>query len=567
MHDLAPALLAVLGICVAGLLARRTGVPSPVLLVLGGLAVAALPGAPTVELDPQVVLVLVLPPLLYSAAIDASLTGFRANARPIALLSVGLVVFTALVVGAVARLVVPGLPWAAALALGAVVAPPDAVAAIAIGRRVGLPARLQTVIEGEGLLNDATALVLYQVAVAVAVGGSFSVGRTVGMLLLAAGGGLVVGLGVAWVISQVRQRLEEPLVENVLSLATPFLAYLPAERIHASGVLAVVVCGLVLGHATTTLLSSTSRLQTQPVWRVVVFLLEGGVFLLIGLQLPEILGGLDTYGPGQLAGGAAVVVLAVLLSRPLWVVPAMQLPQRLSAAVRTRDPSPSWQATAALSWAGMRGVVSLAAAFALPLTTDDGAPFPRRDLLLFLVFVVILSTLLLQGLTFGRLLRALGLRPDRRGLLLAQASAQQSAVRAALTRLDEAVTGSPADEPVAEQLRRLAEARANARWERLAEVGAGGGGGPANVDPTRGGAAQDDTSRGRAADRGAGGDPASGGGAAETPSATWRRLRALMLEAERAELLRLRDAGQLPDEAMREMQRGLDLEEAALSSA
>lgn len=527
MHELGPALLVVLGVCLASLLARRTGVPSPVLLVLGGLAATGLPGIPELHLDPEVVLVLVLPPLLYSGALDASLLDFRANARPIALLSVGLVVFSALVIGVVVHLVVPDLPWSVALAVGAIVAPPDAVAAISIGRRVGMPSRLQTVIEGEGLLNDATALVLYQVARTVAIGGGFSLAHTAGLLVWASAGGLAVGLAVAWVIGQVRRRLEEPLVENVLSLATPFLAYLPAERLHASGVLAVVVCGLVLGHATPTLLSSSSRLQTQPVWRLVVFLLEGGVFLLIGLQLPEILAGLGGHGIGQLAGWSVALVLTVLLCRPLWVVPAVYVPRLLSARLRARDPAPSWQHTAALSWAGMRGVVSLAAAFALPLTTDAGAAFPQRDLLLFLVFVVILSTLLLQGLTYGRLLRALGLRPDRQAVLLAQASAQQAAVAAALARLDEAVADSPADAPVAEQLRRLAEARANARWERLAEVGGAG---------------------------------------SETPSAIWRRLRAVMLEAERTELLRQRDAGRLPDEAMREMQLALDLEEAALTA-
>ncbi|MDP9498203.1 MAG: cation:proton antiporter, partial [Actinomycetota bacterium] len=294
MHELGPVLLVVLGTCLTGLAARRTGVPSPVLLVLGGLAVAALPGEATVQLDPEVVLVLVLPPLLYSAALDASLIAFRANLRPIMLLSVGLVVFTAAVVGTVAHLVIPDLPWAAALALGAIVAPPDAVAAIAIGRRVGMPARLQTVIEGEGLLNDATALVLYQVAAAAVVSGNFSAARSTGLLTLSVAGGLVVGLVVAGAVAFVRRRLDEPLVENALSLATPFLAYLPAERVHGSGVLAVVVCGLVLGHASPTLLSSRSRLQTTPVWRVVVFLLEGGVFLVIGLQLPDILRGLGS---------------------------------------------------------------------------------------------------------------------------------------------------------------------------------------------------------------------------------------------------------------------------------
>lgn len=527
MHGLEPGVAAVLlvavAICTAGLVSRRSGIPSPVLLVVGGLAASPLVGT-GFALDPEVVLVLVLPPLLYSAALDASLTDFKTHTRAIGLLSVALVLVSALAVGAVAHVVVPDLPWAAALALGAVLAPPDAVAAISIGRRYGMPTRLQTLIEGEGLLNDATALVLYTVAVSAAVGGGFSFSRAGGQLLFAAAAGLAIGLAVAWLVGQVRRRLEEPLVENALSLATPFLAFLPAEQVHASGVLAVVVCGLVLGHASPTLLSSTSRLQTQPVWRLVVFLLEGGVFLLIGLQLPQILRGLEGYSGLQVAAWSTAVVLVTLLVRPLWIWPATYL----THALDRREPAPPWQELLALSWAGMRGVVSLAAAFALPLTTEDGRAFPQRDLLLFLVFVVILTTLLLQGLTYGRVLRVLGLRPDRQGLLLAQAAAQQSAARAALARLDEAVTDAPDDADVAEQLRALTWARANARWERLAEV--------------RG--AHD-----------------------ETPSAAWQRLRGLMLEAERAELLRLRDAGQLPDEAMREMQRTLDLEEAAVTQA
>lgn len=330
-------------------------------------------------------------------------------------------------------------------------------------------------------------------------------------------------------ITQIRRRLDEPLVENVLSLATPFLAYLPAEELHVSGVVAVVICGLVLGHRTGILLSSRSRLQTQPVWLVVVFLLEGVVFLLIGLQLPQILAGLDGYAPGEVALWSCAVVLSVIVCRPVWIVPATYLPRRLSARLRARDPAPPRANTIALSWAGLRGVVLLAAAFSLPLSTDDGRPFPQRDLLLFLVFVVILVTLLVQGLTFGALLRRLGLGPDRQGMLLSQASAQYAAARAGIARLDRAVAERPDDAPVADALRTLAEHRTNARWERLAET-------------------RESTDN-------------------ETPSATWRRLRNLMLVAERAELLRLRDTGQLTDEAMREMQRELDLEEASLSDA
>jgi len=248
--------------------------------------------------------------------------------------------------------VVPGLPLAAAFALGAIVAPPDAVAAIAIGRRAGMPTRLQTVIEGEGLLNDASALTIYAVAVAATTGGGFSFLKAGGQFLLESVGGLAVGLAVAWLIGRVRGRLEAPLVENALSLATPFLAYLPARAVHGSGVLAVVVCGLVLGHRITTLLSGVSRLQTQPVWRLGTFLLEGGVFALIGLQLPEILRGLEVYPVGKLVVWSLVLLAVVLLLRPVWIFPLTYLPRRLSLRLRERDPAPDFRIPLALSWAG-----------------------------------------------------------------------------------------------------------------------------------------------------------------------------------------------------------------------
>ncbi len=529
MHDLAPVLLIAAAVCVARLIARATGISSPILLVLGGLAIAAAFHDVSVELEPDLILVLFLPPLLYGASLDSSLLDFRANRRPILLLSVGLVLFTATVVALVAYVLIPGLPLAGAFALGAIVGPPDAVAAIAIGRRVGLPARLQVIIEGEGLLNDATALVLYRVAVAAAIGGGFSLLESAGRFFYAAIVGALIGMVVAWVSGYVRSKLDDPLVENALSLATPFIAYLPAEEVSASGVIAVVVAGLILGHASATVQSSRSRLQTQPVWKLVTFLLEGTVFLLIGLQLPRILEGIAAYSVLLAVRDGLILLLVVLLTRPLWIFPATYLPRRLSLRVREKDPSPPWQYPAALSWAGMRGVVSLAAAFALPLTLENGQPFPERDLLLFLTFVVICGTLVLQGLTFSAVLRRLGLRRDRQGLLLAQAAAQQSAGRAGLARLEQELDAAEPPDGVVDGLRQLSTSRMNSGWERLSEVREG-----------------------------------YGNGEDETPSAAWRRLRAAMLEAERAELVRLRDAGQLPDEALREMQKQLDFEEVTL---
>lgn len=498
----------------AALAARRTGLPAPVLLVLAGLVYALLPG-PNVTLDPEVILGLVIPPLLYSAALTASLLDIRANVRPIALLSVVLVLVTALVVGLVVTALVPDLPLAAGVALGAILAPPDAVAAIVIGRRVGLPRRMLTIIEGEGLINDATALTALLVAVG-AVSGGFSLPGATAQLLLAAGGGTAIGLLVAWVIGAIRRRLEEPLVENALSLATPFLAFVPAEELHVSGVLAVVVCGLVLGHQAPRLVSSAARLQSRAVWLLIDFLLEGLVFLLIGQQLPVVLSGLERYPVASLAGISAAVVAAVVLVRPAWVFAETYLPGPL----RGRAPVPPWQETAVLSWAGTRGVISLAAAFTLPTS------FPQRDLLLFLTFVVVVVTLLGQGLTLAPLARRLGVRSDGRDAMR-QAAALHAAIEASLELLDDVVATDPPPEGIADQLVALARARQNAGWERRR--------------------APDDRPEAR-----------------ETPSAAFPRLRHEMIAAERRELLRWRDEGRLDDEGRRELERELDYEEGML---
>jgi CPA1 family monovalent cation:H+ antiporter len=503
-------------------LARRVGLPTPIALVLVGVALSYVPGVPDIRLDPEIVLVLVLPPLLYAAAFNTPFRAFRANLVPIGLLSVGLVLFTAVVVGLVAYAVVPGLPLAAALALGAIVAPPDAVAATAVARRVGLPDRVVTVLEGESLLNDATALVAYRVAVAAVVSGSVSLSGAAGAFLLASVGGAAVGFAVSWLMTQLRRRTTDPLIENVLALVTPFLAYLPAEEMHASGVLAVVIAGLHSGHTAPTVMTPAARLQSQAIWEVIEFLLQGVVFTLIGLQLRDIVAAVDADA-GTVASAAAAVTAAVVVSRFAWVFPTTYL-RRLPRRVRARDPFPPWQWPFVISWAGMRGVVSLAAAFALPLTTDTG-PFPQRALLVLLSFVVIAVTLVLQGLTLPMVIRWLRLpRPDPAELNLQEAAAQHAAGSAAVGRLEELLARADAPPAGVEQrLRDMVEKRQLFAWERL---GAGSN--------------------------------------RETPSAAYRRLRKAMLRAERDVLLQMRNDGRIDETVLRRVQRDLDLEEALL---
>jgi monovalent cation/hydrogen antiporter len=512
--------VAVLGLVIlASLLEHRSGPPAAVTLVVIGVVYGLLPG-PNVMLDPQLVLVLVLPPLLYSAALNASLLEIRANIRAVVSLSVVLVLLTALVTGVAVSAAVPGLPLAAALALGAAVAPPDPVAALAIGRRAGLPPRLLTLIEGEGLLNDATALTAFEVAVASAQGESFSLPTAGARLVIAAAGGVAVGVAVAWLIAELRRHFEDPLQDNALSLATPFLVYVLAEEVHVSGVLAVVVAGLWLGHRAPATLSGASRLQTRAVWHLVEFVLEGAVFLLIGNQLPGILAGLESYPPQIVVGAAVASVAAVLLDRPLWMALSFFLPDRLLH--RRTASTLSGPELLALTWAGTRGIISLAAVFTLPLD------FPFRDLLLFCAYVVVLVTLVGQGATFNLLVRMVGMRGDRTEELRVWNAARTAAVDAGVHRLEELTAEQPELAEVANLLRRRAAEREQlgSEWVR----------------------------------RLSGGMSADG----ETPAAQAVRLRRLMIDAEREELLRWRDAGRLPDLGLRALEGELDHEEGLL---
>ncbi|TDT38272.1 sodium/proton antiporter (CPA1 family) [Streptomyces sp. BK208] len=520
-----PLLLLVAGSAAVAAAGRRVPVPVPLLLVAAGLAVSYVPGVPDYTLDPHVVLPLLLPPLLYTAATDSSYLDLRAQARPVALLSVGYVLFATFVVGCAAYLIVPGLPLTAALVLGAVVAPPDAVAATAVARRVGLPSRITTILQGESLVNDATAITAFKVALAAAVGEGATWAGGIGEFLIAAVGGVGVGLVLMVPLHWLRTHLREALLQNTLSLLIPFAAYAVAEQVHASGVLAVVVVALYLGHRAWEVDFAT-RLQEEAVWKMVAFVLESAVFALIGLQLPVVLKGLGEYEGAEAAWYALAVFLVVAVARFVWVYPATFLP-RLSARVRAREEDLSWKGPFVIGWAGMRGVVSLAIAFSIPLTVHGGEPFPERNLILFLTFTTVIGTLVVQGVSLPPLIRLLKFPAhDVQAETLAEANAQAQASRAAEQRLDDLLADErnalPA--PLADRLRTVLERRRNAVWERLGQVNSVTG---------------------------------------ETVDDTYRRLSRAMISAEREVFVRLRDGRYIDDEMLRTLLRRLDLEEAA----
>lgn len=507
--------LLVVGALAVAIVARRFGRQAPLVLVAAGLAVSFIPGMPEFRIDPDLVLTLVLPPLLYSAALNSSYINIKANLRPIGLLAVGLVLATTVVVGLVAHWAIPDLPLAAALALGAVVAPPDAVAAVSIGRRLGLPRRPTTLLAGESLVNDATALTALKVAAAAASGAAVSWGQGLLTFGISAVGGLLLGLVIGVLVHQVRLRLRDGVLESAVGMLVPFVAYLLAEEVHASGVLAVVVAGLYLGHNAPRAGYAT-RLQENAVWRAVDQLLESWVFALIGLQLPSVTAQSDLSW--QLAGAAALVLLATVAVRFAWVLPSAFLPPLLFHRVSRREETPSWREVVVVGWAGMRGVVTLAAAFSVP------QDMPGRDVVVFFAFVVTIATLLVQGTTLPPLIRLLRLRGgESQADALAEAEVQSRAAEAAKRKLLE-LTGAGANAPdhMVEQLASLAEHRGNAAWERLGR--------------------QDE----------------------ETPATATRRLRREMLAAQREVFIASRDRREIDDEVLRRVLRELDLEEAAL---
>lgn len=501
----------------ASALSRRLPLPAPLTLTLVGLAASFVPGVPSVRLSPDIVLVGFLPPLLYATALRTSLVDVRRNRLVIAQLSVGLVLVSTLVTAVVVWWLLP-VPFAVAVAVGAVVAPPDAVAATAIARRVGMPRRMVTILEGEGLVNDATALVTLRTAI-VATSSAVSFWGVGVDFVGTALGGVAVGLVISLVTGRVRKIIRDEITDTAVSLITPFLAYLVAEGLGCSGVLAVVVAGLVLSHKAYLLQSASSRIFERTNWRTIEFLLENAVFFFIGLQVRQIIAdaGQSGLSTGRVVLVCVAVPVTVMLVRPLWVFPMMYLPRVVALARRSADPPPRIPPAvpAGISWAGMRGVVTLAAAFVLPPET------PYRSVLVLVALVVVGATLLLQGATLSLVLRRLGLHgPDRAEETLVLATVQQKVAAAGLRRLDE-LAGPDVGDDVLERLRRRSEDRTNAAWERL-------------------------------------------GGMDETPSQAYARLRTQMIDAERAELIKIRDNGIVPHEVLRVALGAIDIEETVL---
>ena len=508
--------------------ATRFRIPYAVLLVLGGLLMGFIPGLPTIELNPDLVLFLFLPPLIYSSAWLTSWHEFRASLRPILMLSIGLVLATTAIVAIVAHFAV-GLPWPVAFVLGAVVSPTDAVAASATAQSVGLARRIVTVIEGESMVNDATGLVAYRFAVAAVVTGSFSLAQASFQFVLVSIGGLLIGLVVGWPLAWLHRHLDNAPIEIAITILTPFVAYLLAETLNLSGVLAVVAAGLYLSRQSARFFSSNTRLQAYAVWEMLVFLLNGFLFLLIGLQLHSVLDTVATRAPLTLIWDAVLVCLAVIVVRIAWIIPSTYLSRWLNRLLHIQEIFPTLRSVLIVSWTGMRGGVSLAAALALPLTITGGGLFPDRNLVIFLTFSVILATLVIQGLSLSPLIRLLHLKEDG-SREKEHSQAHLEAARAALMRLDELSTEDWVPEDYLTRMRSIYENKI----KTLVALVDGGDGAAELLDGAR------------LADK--------------------RRLRQEVLEAERSTIIQLRDRGRIDDEVLREVERELDLEEQRLQA-
>jgi monovalent cation/hydrogen antiporter len=508
-------LIVALLLCAVGLawLARRWRVPYPIVLTLGGIALSLIPHLPKLPLDPNLVLVIFLPPVLYPAAFLTSWRDFSRAIRPISLLAIGLVIATTLIVGIALKWLVPDIPWAAAFAFGAIISPPDAVAATAILGTMKLSRRTVTILEGESLVNDATGLVLYKFAVAAALSGTFSIAGASGQFVVVAIGGVLIGIAVGYLFVLLHKHLHDSLIEIMLSLTLPYTAYLLAETLHVSGVLAVVAAGLVRARHAPEVFSPQTRLLGRSVWQLIVFVLNSLIFIMIGLQLPETLAALGNRSLSQLLGWGLAVSLVAMAVRMAWVYPSAYIPRWLSRRIREKEAKPPWQIVTLIGWCGMRGIVSLAAALALP------AEFPYRDLIIFLTFCVIVSTLVLQGLTMPPLIRYLKIGADWKSHE-EERNARTKVLQAALREFDtcshEHPTAKAASDLVREEYRQRID----------------------SLHPTR--------------------------LAFQDQPETMQHLRLALVTAQRKELIRLWRSREIGDDTLHEIEHELDLEAARL---
>lgn len=508
------------------LLARRINVAPAILLMVAGIALAFVPGMPVVELPPEIVLLMVLPPLIYSASVAMSWREFKSNLRPIILLAVGCVIFTAFMVAAATHYLI-GLPWSVGFLLGAIVAPPDVVAPLAIARKLGMPRRILIVLEGEGLANDATALILYRFAVAAISTGLFSLPKATGTFAVIVVCEILFGLAIGWLSLRARHRTRDPQIEITLSLLTPYLAFWIPEHLGGSGVIATVACGLYMSWNGPLLISAATRLQGIFFWDLVIFLVEGMLFLLTGFQMRQIFEKSKAFPLQEIMFTTALVVVIVIIARFAWVYPAVYLPRVLSKRLRERDPAPSWRVTFVLGFTGVRGAVSLAAALALPLALPGGEGFPYRDMTLFVAFGVIFITLVGLGSSLPLVVRWLGLAGDGRKEYIAEheseIAARREALHAALKSLD-AITD---DRELSDEVVKLLRARHDIRSNQL----------PDSLDPN--------------------GHDISAAGSALTRE---------LIASERVFIHALLRDGKITDETRRRIERDLDLEEASLSN-
>jgi len=506
--------------------ARRLDVAPAILLMLAGVGLAFVPGMPKVELPPELVLLLVLPPLIYSAGVAMSWREFKNNLRPIVLLAVGCVIFTAAMVAAATHYLL-GMPWTVGFLLGAIVAPPDVVAPLAIARRLHLPRRILVVLEGEGLANDATALILYRFALLAIMTGTFSLPVATGEFFAIIAGEIAFGIGIGWLSLRARQRAADPRVEITLSLITPYIAYWLPEHVGGSGVIATVACGLYVSWNGPLLISSATRLQGIFFWDLVIYLIEGILFLLTGFQMRALYENSKAFPFDDILIATALVIAIVVIARFAWMFPATYLPRWISPTLRRRDPSPPWQWPFTLAFIGVRGAVSLATALALPFTLASGAAFPYRDLILFVSFSVIFITLVGVGLGLPTVVRWLGVADAGRDEHVAEHEAEINARRQALDAALKSLDTIAEEKEVSDEVVSLLRARHDIRVSQL----------PDSLDPDR-----------------------------HDVSATGTALTRELIAAERKFIHVLLRDGQITDETRRRIERDLDLEEASLAN-